>query len=356
MPKKIIISFDGTWNSPDDSCDIEDAKSTNVWKLHDAIEARDDDGNEQSKWYDEGVGTKWYNKVRGGVFGCGLSKNIQQGYEKLVTLHEEGDEIFIFGFSRGAYSARSLVGLIRNCGLLKPEHKKLIPGAYSLYRTRDGHADSEHALFFRNEHSRPVKIKFLGVWDTVGSLGVPLKSFDWFNQQYYAFHDTTLSGIVENGCQALAIDEHRESFAPAMWNPKEKPDQRLEQAWFVGAHADVGGGYERCELSDIALEWMANKAADCGLNINTDNLPNVSSQNYLSDYHDSFKEFLGGVYRRISSRHYRDIGETENGNEKLHYTVSDRRKLMSEYKPNNNVGLFVDKNSLPDAESRPSRI
>jgi uncharacterized protein (DUF2235 family) len=153
MTKKIVLSFDGTWNTPDQNIDDGD-ESTNVWKLHDAILPVDGNGAQQDKWYEKGVGTKWYNKLRGGAFGVGLSKKIQEGYQHLVKTFEDGDLIYIFGFSRGAYSARSLVGLIRNAGLLKREHVKRVSEAYSLYRTRDEGADSENARFFRLKYAR----------------------------------------------------------------------------------------------------------------------------------------------------------------------------------------------------------
>jgi uncharacterized protein (DUF2235 family) len=141
MPKKIIISFDGTWNTPDTRSEIKGSKSTNVWKLHASILPADNNGVLQDSWYDKGVGTAWYDRLAGGAFGVGLSEKILDGYRQLVRT---------YGFSRGAYTARSLVGLIRNAGLLKPEHLDLTNEAYSLYRTRDEGADSERARLFRD--------------------------------------------------------------------------------------------------------------------------------------------------------------------------------------------------------------
>src|SRR5690606_9553675 len=135
------------------------------------------DGRAQLKWYETGVGTRWYDKLRGGIFGVGLSRKIQEGYRQLVQLYEEGDQVFIFGFSRGAYSARSLVGMTRNCGLLPPERNLRLSEPYSLHRPRDEGADSENARFFRRQHSREIPIPYLGVWDTVGALGIPVQSF-----------------------------------------------------------------------------------------------------------------------------------------------------------------------------------
>ncbi|HXH02977.1 MAG TPA: DUF2235 domain-containing protein [Candidatus Competibacteraceae bacterium] len=341
MAKKIVICFDGTWNTPDDNGDIDGDTSTNVFKLYDAVAAQDAAGNPQAKWYDEGVGTRWYNRIAGGAFGVGLSRNIQQGYRRLVELYDDGDEIYIFGFSRGAYTARSLVGMIRNAGLLKPAHKAMVPVAYSLYRTRDAGADSANALFFRQSYAREIRIKCLGVWDTVGALGIPLRSFQWFNQEYYEFHDTELSGIVDNAFHALAIDEHRENFRPTLWDPKHKPNQRMEQVWFPGAHADVGGGYPEFALADIALRWMMERAADCGLAFAPGSLPALDAANFAAPIHDSFGAFMKGMYQKVSTRVYRPIGATVHGQERVHDAVLERCRQLAEYNPRNPMGTHL---------------
>jgi uncharacterized protein (DUF2235 family) len=263
--RRLAVFFDGTWNKRDDEpWDGDD--NTNVVRLHDAVPARDARGVEQLKRYVAGVGTKWYERVGGGVAGLGLSENIREGYRFLVRNYRDGDEIFVFGFSRGAYSARSLVGMIRFAGLLKPDREKLVPAAYLLYRRRDDGPESRIARYFRRRHARDVRIKCLGVWDTVGALGIPGHVLDAVDREIYAFHDTELSGIVENAFHALAIDEHREDYAATLWDPVEKPDQAIEQAWFPGAHTDVGGGAGGL-LCDVPLVWMARKAKACGLEI-----------------------------------------------------------------------------------------
>lgn len=335
MAKKLIISFDGTWNTPDKNPTADGDSSTNVWKLHTAIQARDPDGVTQHAWYGEGVGTRWYDKLRGGVFGVGLSRNIQDGYRQLANAYEDGDQIYVLGFSRGAYSARSLVGMIRNAGLLLPTHINRVEQAYALYRTRDEGADSENARFFRQRYTRTVPIHFLGVWDTVGALGIPLESFAWFNKAYYGFHDTELSGIVRNAYHAVAIDEHRKSYSATLWDPKEKPNQTLEQVWFSGAHANVGGGYADNPLSDVALRWMAAKAMDCGLALDPSQFPDLPVQ--LPAITDSYKQFLGGAYSQNEPRYFRSIGATPNGQELLDASVVQRLSSEAEYRPKNPV-------------------
>lgn len=338
MAKRIVMCFDGTWNTPDNNGDIGGDTSTNVWKFFNSVAEKGADGMTQIKWYDEGVGTKWYNKVRGGAFGVGLSTNIQEGYRFLAKIYEEGDEIYLLGFSRGAYTARSLVGMIRNSGLVTPDNLNKVSEAYQLYRTRDQHADSPNAQFFRDNYAHLVKIKFIGVWDTVGALGVPIESFEWFNKSYYEFHDTELSGIVENAFHALAVDEYRENFAPTLWVPSSKPNQRMEQVWFVGAHANVGGGYEKEELSDIALAWMQERAMSCELMIEAGKTPQITPANSAGCVHNSFEEFMRGFYRLTHSRYFRAIGKTDFGNEEIHPSVLERLNAITTYRPKNPVG------------------
>jgi uncharacterized protein (DUF2235 family) len=341
MSKKIAICFDGTWNTPDNNGDIDGKVDTNVCKLYKGVAKQDKEGTPQLPWYSEGVGTKWYNKVSGGAFGVGLSKIIQKGYEFLVQNYEDGDEVYIFGFSRGAYTARSLVGLIRNAGLLKREHLKKIPDAYFLYRTRDVTADSENAVFFRKKFSKDISIKFLGVWDTVGALGIPVQSFEWFNREFYKFHDTELSSIVRHAYHAIAIDEHRENYKPTLWDSKPKPNQTIEQVWFIGAHTNVGGGYPDSELSDITLKWMIDKAAECGLAFDEAKLLELKP-NSLGTIRDSYKEFLGGLFSITSPRYYREIGSTEFGHEIISPSVRDRCKTDANYRPKNDIRRKIE--------------
>lgn len=351
MSRNIVISFDGTWNTPDRAPSADGDSSTNVWKLHQAI--LDSSGDQpQLKWYGEGVGTRWYEKLRGGAFGVGLSRNIQDGYRWLVQNYREGDRIFVFGFSRGAYSARSLVGLIRNAGLLTVDNQRRVAEAYSLYRTRDEGADSENARFFRHRYAHPqVDIHCLGAWDTIGALGIPVESFDWFNQAFYRFHDTELSGIVRHAYHAVAVDEHRRNYCATLWDPKEKPNQVVEQVWFSGAHANVGGGYADNPLSDLPLLWMAEKAAGCGLQLDRRHLPKPPQA--LPPITDSWREFLGGAYARVQPRFYRPIGGTLFGQEKLHSSVLTRAAQLADYRPKNRVLEHLLDGPLPGGRIRP---
>lgn len=347
MKRNLVICFDGTWNTPDNDGDIGGNTNTNVRLFFDGCSKTAQDGSAQLKWYDKGVGTKWYNRLSGGVFGVGLSKNIREGYSWLVDNYESDDDIYIVGFSRGAYTARSLVGMLRNCGLVKRasgskrERDDIVSEAYQLYRAKDDGADTPSARMFRSRYSRPVKIKFVGIWDTVGALGIPISSFEWFNSKYYEFHDTELSSIVENAYHALATDEHRENYAATLWDPREKPNQVIEQKWFAGAHANVGGGYSTRALSNVALEWLMRKAQNCGLGFKPDSIPAVTKRNIKGKAIDSYEEFLGGLYRITRDRYYRPIGKTPNGMEAVHDAVIERYKSDPDYRPKNPVGPHV---------------
>jgi uncharacterized protein (DUF2235 family) len=333
--KRIVICFDGTWSKPaDEALPADQRVETNVCRFYESVPDRDTNGIEQVKWYDEGVGTKWYDRYIGGAIGAGLEINIIQGYEYLANHYEDGDEVYVLGFSRGAYTARSLVGMIRNCGLIYPKHLALrVAMAYGIYRTRDDGTDSMTAKLFRQAFSRAIKIKFIGVWDTVGALGIPLDVLSDAKMKFYEFHDTKLSSLVENACQAIATDEHRRDYDVCLWNPDAAPAQVLEQRWFMGAHCDVGGGYKDRSLSDLTLRWMQDKAAALGLAVDP---VTVGAQNYLGEFTDSYVRFLSGVYAKKNARHYRAFGGTRFGNEIVDDSVTRRRKEDRDYEPQNN--------------------
>jgi len=262
------------------------AAPTNVAKIALALADQDDAGNRQLLHYAAGVGTRRGERLIGGAFGVGLSRNVQDCYRFLVDTYEPGDKLYFFGFSRGAYTARSTVGLVRNCGILRPEQRDRIKAAYALYRRPD--KDSEPsgiaAELFRRSHSYPdVYVDFVGVWDTVGALGIPIDGFrPPLLSRLWSFHDTRLSRYVLNAFQALAIDERRRPFKPTLWvRQDDAPDQTLEQVWFAGVHSDVGGGYQDVGLSEIALLWMAEKARSCGLAFRADHL--VLTETNLDD-------------------------------------------------------------------------
>ncbi|MHA1547973.1 MAG: DUF2235 domain-containing protein [Alphaproteobacteria bacterium] len=307
--KRLIFCCDGTWNR------LAADYPTNVLKLAGSILPHDDDGIVQNVFYIEGVGTgrgtswvaKAIDKVGGGMFGFGLLKNIEEAYRLLAFNYEPGDQIYIFGFSRGAYTARSLAGLIRASGIISREQIKRLPEAIDRYRKRgqDGHPDTPDNCAFRfacspavitsdAEHTwrmdaglipeggEPLRLKlaYVGVWDTVGALGVPnfLLISRWTNRRL-KFHDTALSSSVSAARHAVALDERRSSFAAATWknldglnakNPGEDGRPHYQQLWFPGVHGSVGGGGDIVSLSNDTLLWVLQGAVRQGLAIDAD--------------------------------------------------------------------------------------
>lgn len=265
--KRLILCCDGTWNSADQVNDGAPCP-TNVVKLGYRV-AKRDGATLQVIYYGQGVGTgNAIDRFTGGAFGDGLEDNIHDAYRFLVANYEPGDELYVFGFSRGAFTARSIGGMIRKCGILRRDGVRQYAEAVALYRGSE-HPDDPGPVAFRTRYSvmaqEDIPIRFIGVWDTVGSLGIPLRGLRALTRGKHQFHDTELSENVEFAYHALAINEHRAPFEPTLWQYKPKPNQRVEQVWFCGAHSDVGGGYASSELSDIALDWMVQKARGTGL-------------------------------------------------------------------------------------------
>lgn len=305
--KRIAIFCDGTWNRSDAP------EPTNVVELARAVLPTDADGQAQAVFYYPGVGTgrgtgavaRLTDRVLGGGLGWGLLDNVVTAYRNLIFAYEPGDDIQIFGFSRGAYTARSLAGLIRTCGVLSKDNLHLLPHAVRRYQRRNGRshpdhistlrfrakvapmtATSEDDLLWRRYEGRgaagavELKIGYLGIWDTVGALGIPgrLPGSGWINARH-AFHDVTLSRSVARARHAVAIDEHRGTFAPTLWdnldqlNAARTPDDLpYEQVWFAGDHGSVGGGGDIRGLSAITLGWIADGAGRAGLALDADRL------------------------------------------------------------------------------------
>ena len=275
MGRRVVVCCDGTWNTPDELREGA-AEPTNVAKL--ALSVMTGDGSEQLLFYEPGVGTTPDDRVLGGAFGYGLSANIRNAYRWLATNYQTGDALYLFGFSRGAYTARSLAGLIRNCGLLRSDNVDQVDPAFAFYRDRTSHThpSSIASQLFRRMYSHDEdEIHCIGVWDTVGALGIPNQMPGWDRlagvftdwERLWGFHDTQLSSHVHNAFHALSIDEQRAAFAPTLWTQDAagSAQQRLEQVWFAGVHSEVGGGSASPALSDIALMWMIDRAQQCGL-------------------------------------------------------------------------------------------
>jgi uncharacterized protein (DUF2235 family) len=257
MAKRIVYCADGTWDNT--------GNNTNVYKFFKALPTT----AEQVAYYDDGVGSDGLPLARlaGGAFGAGLYQKIKDGYTKIAHVYEQGDQVFLIGFSRGAYTARCLAGMIAVCGLPTANFSdEVVDKAFDAYRQKSARAqiladlNNTCDLF-------DAKITMVGVWDTVGALGIPA-IIGGVDPILYGFLDTSLHPDVQNAYHALAIDERRCEFPATLWSASAPP-QVLEQVWFTGVHCDVGGSYpddpDGTALSDITLSWMMSKGAALGL-------------------------------------------------------------------------------------------
>ena len=341
MSKRLVVCCDGTWNTPDQFNNGEPAP-TNVTRLALAVAPQDSADRKQLTFYHQGVGTNRWERIRGGAFGFGLSRNVCDTYRFLVQNFEPGDELFFFGFSRGAFTARSTVGFVRNCGILRPEHVDRVDEAYALYRNRSNrtHPRSIAAKLFRRSYSHETRIHFIGVWDTVGALGIPLSGLRLVNflNRRWQFHDTELSGSVDAAFQALAVDEKRVAFQPAIWTqPADADHQRLEQVWFAGVHCDVGGGYQDPALAGISLLWMVDRARKCGLVFEADAFAAPSpgdtapSDTYVfGDPFGQLHESRMGLYRLLRP-YVRSLGVIDPAHESVASSAAERHQQMPTY-------------------------
>lgn len=329
--KRLIVCCDGTWQSQDNDC------PTNVLKIAQAVKpiAKDEMGKNISQvlYYDEGIGTvsseerkklrlqkimdsisllpktikDSIEKVCGGSFGWWIDDKIKEAYLFLSLNYLPGDEIYLFGFSRGAYTVRSLAGLINCSGLLKHSDIHHMFQAYEIYRLEDTEEQKQKAKKFRQDNAaQQVEIKFLGCWDTVGALGIPnLISWlpiDYYVNKKYQFHNTELSPIIQNARHAIAIDEKRKAFDVNIMKPGEGFKGTLKQVWFPGDHGCVGGGIkETLGLSNAALKWMAEEAGQLGLDLDlslAENTEIINSKAYFSN--GSRLGVVGECYRNIA--------------------------------------------------------
>lgn len=264
VPKNIALCIDGTGNEFGEN-------NSNVVKLYSVLNCSDCDGRRQIAYYHPGLGTmgsryalskfmRWWTKTCGLAFGYGLSTVLEDCYSFLMENYEEGDSIFIFGFSRGAYCARALAAMIYMYGLVQKGNEPLIQYVIKMFKTKNrGQKDFEMAGRFKATFSRPCKIHFEGVWDTVSSIG-------WLYDPL-TLPFTAMNPDVEIGRHAISIDERRAAFRQNLWRVDPKHSQDIEQVWFAGVHSDIGGGYPEAEsgLAKIPLQWMIEESAQHGL-------------------------------------------------------------------------------------------
>jgi uncharacterized protein (DUF2235 family) len=363
MPRNIVLCSDGTGNSA-----IKD-RGTNVFKLYEALDLNGHRKNPglppQLAFYDDGVGTERFKPLRmlGGAFGWGLSRNVKELYASLVRAYEPGDRLFLFGFSRGAYTVRTLAGFIATCGVLRREAFACdadlwhaVGEAYEEYRrkyrtftgrlVRKPYA-RERSAAFKQVHSvqhprhapgGDVRIEFIGVWDTVDAVGLPVDFLaDLINAFIYRFRfpDQKLSPLVTRACHAISVDDERRTFHPVMWDEQDEKAGRIEQLWFAGVHANVGGGYDRQGMSLVALDWMMAQAERQRLRF----LPAVrASYRQQQNVNDRIYDSRAGaaVYYRYAPRDIGAICLKHHLTPKLHISTLERIAAATDgYAPGN---------------------
>ncbi len=367
MPKKLVIFCDGTWNEP-----IE--RGTNVLRMLQATEGADAQGNPQIVHYIAGVGTRRGEKFEGAAFGLGISENIKDAYAFIVSNFEVGDEIYLFGFSRGAYTARSIAGLIHNLSVLKRFNLRLVTEAYNHYKDKspDWRPSGALAAQFTSDycHPWPVKIRFLGVWDTVGALGAPYGEVLGYVVDrlfHCSFHDVTLSSSVDSAYHALAADERRWPFRPApieltpyhrdrnAANAAQKGFALYEERWFPGVHSDVGGGYNKYGLSDGALEWVADRARKNDLNLTP--LKDVAfapDRPFAKDYREPIHNSQTWYYQALTKFFVKKWGQVYPQRDRpLAQYIDDAGDYIRPIPADADVSALIEKKAL-DPDYRPT--
>lgn len=318
MSKNIVMLFDGTGNR------IGDEERTNIVDLFRGVEQSE----RQIVYYDTGVGTAsgarhpWIDtavKTIRKAMGMGVRENVRQAYSFLMDSYEEGDKVYLLGFSRGAYTARVFAGMVKKIGLLKPGNFQLVGPAANLYFQKAG---KDEVAAFRRIATRKCDIHFVGVFDTVASMGV------FFRMKF--FKDRTLHPEIGRGVHAVSIDERRAKFLPNLWDiPDDQLGRRVDQVWFAGVHSDVGGWYRERGLSAIALRWMLKHARKAGL---------IAGEVFFAEIdrradaegrrHESFKWY----WRILGGEASRSIPEGA----RVHESVRVRRDAPgSDYAPSN---------------------
>ncbi|MHC2282175.1 hypothetical protein ACVME8_008818 [Bradyrhizobium diazoefficiens] len=369
-PKNIILLSDGTGNA------ANRVWKSNVWRVFESLDLR---GEEQIAFYDDGVGTSSFKPlaILGGAFGWGLKRNVLNIYKFLCVNYTPGDKIYGFGFSRGAFTMRVVIGLILNQGLVTGNTEEEIyqqaKMAYRAYRSERFHTllrlESIGRLLrnvvlyllgnrYDQKKNTPVtSIEFLGLWDTVAAYGLPVDEMARGVSQWILpleLPDRTFNHQrIQRACHALSLDDERTTFHPVLWNENGVPKEKLSQVWFSGVHSNVGGGYPDDSLAHIPLFWIMKEAEARGLHFKTaPNKPNDPDPDMIvyaewrrdkdGRLYDS-RNGLGGYYR-YGPRKIDDLSHmrfslrktdlVDNGPPVIHETAINRaRKGAHRYAP-----------------------
>lgn len=315
MRKDIVVCCDGT-NSQFGKL------NTNVARVYNTLA---NDGPEQLSFYEPGVGTfgarffganvgETLGKALGAAFGYGIQQNLVRAYRFLVDVYKPGDRLFIFGFSRGAFTARTLAALVDTIGVLDSREHNLSKSVVKAY-LQDG---AKAATAGQTQPATTCAPHFVGVWETVSALGLLIR--------LRRFHDNCLSPRVAHAAQALAIDERRGPFKPSLWDESApKSGQSIKQVWFAGVHSDVGGGYARHGLAGITLCWMLQQVRAAGLSLKPD-----VCEGLQDDPEGHLHRSYQGVWRLLG-KHVRYPGVDAN----FDVSVTKRLHRVSEYDPKN---------------------
>jgi uncharacterized protein (DUF2235 family) len=332
--KRIILCADGTWNVRDQVDKATKKRHpSNVTKVARAVRGRSSTGIDQVVYYHDGVGTAGgIDRFTGGALGEGIEANVRDLYRFIVYNYEPGDELYFFGFSRGAFTVRTLAGFMNKVGLVHKDDDYYVPEIYDCYESSKGPGSPEWTKAFHNikeTHSCP-EIRFIGVWDTVGALGAPGFLGQILNKDKYRYHDVELNPHIENAYQALAIDERRKPFQPNLWRRPPGWTGNLEQAWFPGVHSNVGGGYSPDGLANEALHWIVEKAESLGLEVDSDYL-----NHFAPCFNSILQDSMTATYRLLGV-HVRPIGKQLLDGEVVHKSAIDRRNFAEcRYTPEN---------------------
>ncbi len=364
--KRLIVCCDGTWNSLQRPSQVSQSNVAEIAKAilpfdppeqceqTDAIAAGIQTGIPQIVFYDDGVGTGYLaiDRFLGGTIGLGIDENILEAYRFLCMNYCPGDEIYLFGFSRGSYTIRSLGGLISRIGLMRQDQLDQLWRAYKLYRQPKPNAERNPTTYqafeetiedFRSQYSVPygVKIKLLACWDTVGSLGIPrippLIPLKWLLETIFglkhSFHDTNLSPIVEHAIHAIALNEDRRVFDVTPMNLPPNSPTKLEQCWFIGNHGCCGGGTR--QLSAINFTWVAEtmKAMKLPLKLNPAVIDtNRQQQDLLYQYQEPKAKIVNFLFWIFNWPPFIPHRRKNPPQAKIHPTVLDRLSKDPTYK------------------------
>ena len=324
--KRIVICADGTWNVRDQVDKHSKTRHpTNVTKIARAILPRDTRGVDQVVCYHEGVGTSHgLDRYTGGAFGEGIENNIRDLYRFIVYNYAPGDQLFFFGFSRGAFTVRTLAGFMNLVGLIEKTDDYYIPELYACYEKKQKLDSPEAKKALRHLQGEPRSsppITFIGVWDTVGALGAPGFLGQLFRRGRYQYHDVGLNASIRNAFHALAIDERRKPFQPNLWTRPAGYAGRLEQAWFAGVHSNVGGSSAPDGLANEALHWIVEKAEGAGLAVDSKFLAH-----YKPCFNSPMQDSMTTMYRALGE-YVRPIGKQVADGGEIHQSAIDRRNL-----------------------------